>query len=126
MRSSPWAISPSGRRLPTSSMGTFWRKRRSHDDKSQNLQAFQLTYSATIATPRVSCAAGVTSWSPRRNGVSERFHGSSEAITLEAHVRDVIGCVEETRPAVQFFLFTRNLLTLPGLERVPCRAGQTP
>ena len=31
---------------------------------------------------------------PTLTGVGERFHASSEAITLETHIRDVIGCIE--------------------------------
>jgi len=31
---------------------------------------------------------------PTLTGVGERFHASSEAITLETHIRDVVGCIE--------------------------------
>jgi pimeloyl-ACP methyl ester carboxylesterase len=31
---------------------------------------------------------------PTLTGVGECFHASSEAITLETHIRDVIGCIE--------------------------------
>ncbi len=31
---------------------------------------------------------------PTLAGVGERFHASSEAITLETHIRDVVGCIE--------------------------------
>src|SRR5690606_2884536 len=31
---------------------------------------------------------------PTHTGVGERAHQSSEAITLETHIRDVIGCIE--------------------------------
>ena len=31
---------------------------------------------------------------PTLTGVGERFHTSSEAITLETHIRDVVGCIE--------------------------------
>jgi hypothetical protein len=32
---------------------------------------------------------------PTLTGVGERFHASSEAITLETHIRDVVGCISE-------------------------------
>jgi hypothetical protein len=31
---------------------------------------------------------------PTLTGVGERFHASSKAITLETHIRDVVGCIE--------------------------------
>ena len=31
---------------------------------------------------------------PTLTGVGERSHASSEAITLETHIRDVVGCIE--------------------------------
>jgi pimeloyl-ACP methyl ester carboxylesterase len=31
---------------------------------------------------------------PTLTGVGERFHASSEAITLETHIRDIVGCIE--------------------------------
>src|SRR5258707_3639351 len=31
---------------------------------------------------------------PTLTGVGERFHASSEAITLETHILDVVGCIE--------------------------------
>jgi hypothetical protein len=31
---------------------------------------------------------------PTLTGVGERFHASSEAITLETHIRDMAGCIE--------------------------------
>ena len=31
---------------------------------------------------------------PTLTGAGERFHASSEAITLETHIRDVVGCIE--------------------------------
>lgn len=38
--------------------------------------------------------AGHVVATPTYSGVGERFHGSNEAITLETHIRDVIGCIE--------------------------------
>ena len=31
---------------------------------------------------------------PTLTGVGERSHASNEAITLETHIRDVVGCIE--------------------------------
>ena len=39
-------------------------------------------------------AAGHSVFTPTHTGVGERFHQSSEAITLETHIRDVCGCIE--------------------------------
>jgi pimeloyl-ACP methyl ester carboxylesterase len=39
-------------------------------------------------------AAGHTVFTPTHTGVGERFHQSSEAITLETHIRDVCGLIE--------------------------------
>jgi pimeloyl-ACP methyl ester carboxylesterase len=39
-------------------------------------------------------AAGHTVFTPTHTGVGERFHQSSEAITLETHIRDVCGVIE--------------------------------
>jgi pimeloyl-ACP methyl ester carboxylesterase len=39
-------------------------------------------------------AAGHTVFTPTLSGVGERFHQSSERITLETHIRDVCGCLE--------------------------------
>lgn len=39
-------------------------------------------------------AAGHTVFTPTHTGLGERAHQSSEAITLETHIRDVVGCIE--------------------------------
>jgi pimeloyl-ACP methyl ester carboxylesterase len=39
-------------------------------------------------------AAGHTVHTPTHTGVGERAHQASEAITLETHVRDVVGCIQ--------------------------------
>lgn len=39
-------------------------------------------------------AAGHTMFTPTHTGLGERAHQSSEAITLETHIRDVVGCIE--------------------------------
>ena len=39
-------------------------------------------------------AAGHSVFTPTHTGVGERFHQSAENITLETHVRDVVGCIE--------------------------------
>ncbi len=39
-------------------------------------------------------AAGHSVFTPTHTGVGERAHQSSEAITLETHIRDVCGCIE--------------------------------
>lgn len=39
-------------------------------------------------------ASGHTVLTPTHTGVGERAHLASEAITLETHVRDVLGCIE--------------------------------
>ncbi len=39
-------------------------------------------------------AAGHNVFTPTLSGVGERAHQSSEAITLETHVRDIVGCIE--------------------------------
>lgn len=38
--------------------------------------------------------AGHAVFAPTHTGVGERFHQSSENITLETHIRDVCGCIE--------------------------------
>lgn len=45
-------------------------------------------------TARALRAAGHDVFTPTHTGVGERFHQSSEAITLETHVRDVAGVIE--------------------------------
>lgn len=45
-------------------------------------------------TARALRAAGHTVATPTHTGVGERAHQSSEAITLETHIRDVVGCIE--------------------------------
>ncbi|MCL4184428.1 MAG: alpha/beta hydrolase [Burkholderiaceae bacterium] len=45
-------------------------------------------------TARLLRAAGHVVATPTHTGVGERAHQSSESITLETHVRDVIGCIE--------------------------------
>jgi pimeloyl-ACP methyl ester carboxylesterase len=39
-------------------------------------------------------AAGHTVFTPTHTGVGERYHQSSEAVTLETHIRDVCGTIE--------------------------------
>jgi pimeloyl-ACP methyl ester carboxylesterase len=48
-------------------------------------------YRETAAALR---ANGHTVFTPTHTGVGERFHQSSEAITLETHIRDVCGLIE--------------------------------
>jgi pimeloyl-ACP methyl ester carboxylesterase len=45
-------------------------------------------------TAKALRAAGHTVFTPTHTGVGERFHQSSEAITLETHIRDVCGLIE--------------------------------
>lgn len=45
-------------------------------------------------TARALRAMGHEVFTPTHTGVGARFHQSSEAITLETHVRDVAGCIE--------------------------------
>lgn len=45
-------------------------------------------------TARALRAAGHEVHTPTHTGVGQRFHLSSEAITLETHIRDVLGCIE--------------------------------
>jgi pimeloyl-ACP methyl ester carboxylesterase len=45
-------------------------------------------------TARILRAAGHTVATPTHTGVGERAHQAGEAITLETHVRDVLGCIE--------------------------------
>jgi pimeloyl-ACP methyl ester carboxylesterase len=45
-------------------------------------------------TARLLRAAGHEVFTPTLSGVGERFHASSRDITLETHVRDVVGVVE--------------------------------
>jgi pimeloyl-ACP methyl ester carboxylesterase len=45
-------------------------------------------------TARLLRAAGHVVVTPTHTGVGERAHQSSESITLETHIRDVIGCIE--------------------------------
>ncbi len=45
-------------------------------------------------TARALRTAGHTVVAPTHTGVGERAHQSSEAITLETHIRDVVGCIE--------------------------------
>ncbi|MCO5100689.1 MAG: alpha/beta hydrolase [Burkholderiaceae bacterium] len=45
-------------------------------------------------TARALRAAGHVVVTPTHTGVGERAHQSSEAITLETHIRDVVGCIE--------------------------------
>jgi pimeloyl-ACP methyl ester carboxylesterase len=45
-------------------------------------------------TARALRAAGHTVATPTHTGVGERAHQSGEAITLETHIRDVVGCIE--------------------------------
>ncbi len=39
-------------------------------------------------------AAGHTVFTPTHTGLGERAHQNGEAITLETHIRDVVGCIE--------------------------------
>jgi pimeloyl-ACP methyl ester carboxylesterase len=45
-------------------------------------------------TAKILRAAGHEVFTPTHSGVGERFHQSSEAITLETHIRDVCGTIE--------------------------------
>jgi len=45
-------------------------------------------------TARALRAAGHEVHTPTHTGVGASFHHASEAITLETHIRDVIGCIE--------------------------------
>src|SRR5206468_3396010 len=45
-------------------------------------------------TAKALRAAGHEVHAPTHTGVGQRAHLSSEAITLETHVRDVVGCIE--------------------------------
>jgi pimeloyl-ACP methyl ester carboxylesterase len=45
-------------------------------------------------TARALRAAGHTVFTPTHTGVGERAHQNCEAITLETHIRDVVGCFE--------------------------------
>ena len=45
-------------------------------------------------TARLLRAAGHTVFTPTHSGVGERSHQSAENITLETHIRDVLGCIE--------------------------------
>lgn len=45
-------------------------------------------------TAKILRAAGHTVHTPTHTGVGERFHQSAENITLETHIRDVVGCIE--------------------------------
>ncbi len=45
-------------------------------------------------TARILRAAGHAVHTPTHTGVGERFHQSAENITLETHIRDVVGCIE--------------------------------
>lgn len=45
-------------------------------------------------TAKLLRAQGHTVLTPTHTGVGERFHQSSESITLETHIRDVVGAIE--------------------------------
>jgi pimeloyl-ACP methyl ester carboxylesterase len=45
-------------------------------------------------TAKALRAAGHTVFTPTHTGVGERFHQSGEAITLQTHIRDVLGTLE--------------------------------
>lgn len=45
-------------------------------------------------TARALRAAGHEVHTPTHTGVGQRFHLASESITLETHIRDVVGCIE--------------------------------
>lgn len=45
-------------------------------------------------TARALRAAGHTVFTPTHTGLGERAHQNGEAITLETHIRDVVGCIE--------------------------------
>jgi pimeloyl-ACP methyl ester carboxylesterase len=45
-------------------------------------------------TAKALRAAGHNVFTPTHTGVGERAHQSNEAITLETHVRDIVGCIE--------------------------------
>jgi pimeloyl-ACP methyl ester carboxylesterase len=45
-------------------------------------------------TASILRAAGHGVHTPTHTGVGERFHQSAENITLETHIRDVVGCIE--------------------------------
>jgi len=45
-------------------------------------------------TARALRAAGHNVFTPTHTGVGERFHQSSQAVTLETHIRDVCGLIE--------------------------------